>query len=130
MIKLYFTYIYSHTTVVKEARAGSKASALPSTEQRTGADSDPCSNKQKRDDTFVTTCADSQGVLKFIFITYVCQHSKMILPTTGSSSFGISSRRFWKPTAPTTCIGFIPRQGNLNVASSQRITPKLYTSHL
>ncbi|CAN6895169.1 unnamed protein product [Brassica oleracea] len=48
---------------------------------------------------------------------------KMILP-----SFGISSLRFWKPTAPTTCIGFIPRQGNLNVASSNRITPKVRKS--
>ena len=57
--------------------------------------------------------------------TYVCQHSQIILATAGSTSLGISSRRFWKPTAPTTCIGFIPLQGSLNVASSHRMIPKL-----
>jgi len=57
--------------------------------------------------------------------TYCCQHSQIILATKGSSSLGISRRRFWKPTAPTTCIGFIPLHGNLRVASSHRITPKL-----
>ena len=62
--------------------------------------------------------------------TYLCQHSQIIVATKGSTSFGMSRRRFWKPTAPTTCIGFIPLQGNLKVASSQRIMPKLYTSHL
>lgn len=55
----------------------------------------------------------------------VCQHSIIILSTMGSTSLGMSRRRFWKPTAPTTCIGFIPLQGNLIVASSHRMTPKL-----
>ena len=59
----------------------------------------------------------------------VCQHSQIILATRGSSSLGISRRRFWKPTAPTTCIGFMPLQGNFRVASSHKMTPKLNTSH-
>lgn len=58
-------------------------------------------------------------------LTYVCQHSQIILATKGSSSLGISRRRFWNPTAPTTCIGFIPIQGNFRVASSHKMTPKL-----
>jgi hypothetical protein len=62
--------------------------------------------------------------------THFCQQSRMIFATKGSTSFGISSRRSWKPTAPTTCIGFIPCHGFLNVASSHKMTPKLYTSHL
>lgn len=62
--------------------------------------------------------------------THVCQHSQMILATKGSTSFGMSRRRSWKPTAPTTCIGFMPCQGILRVASSHKMTPKLYTSHL
>lgn len=56
---------------------------------------------------------------------YCCQHSQIILATIGSTSFGISSLRFWKPTAPTTCIVFISLHGNLRVASSHRMTPKL-----
>lgn len=62
--------------------------------------------------------------------TYVCQQSRIICATTGLTSSGISSRLFWNPTAPTTCIGFKPCQGILVVVNSHKITPKLYTSHL
>lgn len=62
--------------------------------------------------------------------TYVCQQSHIICATPGSTSSGISSRLFWNPTAPTTCIGFKPFHGILLVVNSHRITPKLYTSHL
>lgn len=62
--------------------------------------------------------------------TYVCQQSCIICATDGSTSSGISRRLFWKPTAPTTCIGFNPFQGIRKVDNSHNITPKLYTSHL
>lgn len=63
-------------------------------------------------------------------ITHLCQQSRIIWATTGSVSSGISRRRFWNPTAPTTCIGFNPFHGIRQVVNSHNITPKLYTSHL
>jgi hypothetical protein len=53
------------------------------------------------------------------------QHEDIMLATCGSTSLGMSSRLFWNPTAPTTCIGFNPLHGTRMVASSHRITPKL-----
>jgi len=53
------------------------------------------------------------------------QHEDIMLATWGSTSLGMSSRLFWNPTAPTTCMGFNPLHGTRMVASSHRITPKL-----
>lgn len=57
--------------------------------------------------------------------TYVCQHFLIISAIAGSISSGMSRRRCWKPTAPTTCIGFIPPHGCCIVESSHNMTPKL-----
>lgn len=62
--------------------------------------------------------------------TYWFQHSLIISATMGSTLGGISRRLPWKPTAPTTCIEFIPVHGTWRVVNSQSITPKLYTSDL
>ena len=47
---------------------------------------------------------------------------------TWSMSSGISSCFPAKPTAPTTCMGFIPDHGSFMVASSHNMTPKDHTS--
>lgn len=74
------------------------------------------------------------GVTEWIIVTrartYTSQQSFIICATIGSTSSGISRRLSWNPTAPTTCIGFIPLHGMRKVANSHSITPKLYTSHL
>lgn len=60
---------------------------------------------------------------KQIVDTHVCQHLLIISAMAGSISSGMSRRRCWNPTAPTTCIGFIPPHGCCNVESSHKITP-------
>jgi hypothetical protein len=107
---------------------------LPALQMR-GASLDPWRKAQQREPAISDWFCVNEGMalgtnLQIFLSTYVCQHSQIILATKGSTSLGISRRRFWKPTAPTTCIGFIPLHGDFSVASSQRITPKLYTSHL
>lgn len=42
---------------------------------------------------------------------------------SGSTSFGISSRRFMNPTAPITCIGLRSSQGIFSVIISHNTTP-------
>lgn len=77
------------------------------------------------------TCSKlSKNCKWWIMKTHICQHFFIIPAMTGSMSSGISRRRSWNPTAPTTCIGFIPSQGCCKVQSSHIMTPKLKTSHL
>ena len=45
--------------MVKEARAGSMASALPSAEQTTASDSDPCPNQTQKEYFICHLCVDS-----------------------------------------------------------------------
>ena len=53
------------------------------------------------------------------------KHAEISALALGSMPSGSSSRRSWKPTAPTTCMAFMPSHGSCKVSSSWRITPKL-----
>lgn len=73
---------------------------------------------------YFTYCWNSVQESIYIYkYAYVCQHLLMISAIAGSTKSGMSRRRCWNPTAPTTCIAFIFPHGCCSVKSSHRITP-------